>query len=119
MKVQLVRKSQSDPRVLSLVATMPAVLKIARLEDTTLWKRLRTGFADSPHGQDAEALSVHVKELCSFAYDRMKAFPSLHPEFTLHDECHLLRVTQLMVLLLRSELLHSLNPVEIALLILS
>ena len=50
----------------------------------------------------------------------MKSFPSLHPEYTLHDDAHLLRVTQLMGNLIPDTVLRTvLNPVEIALLILS
>lgn len=50
----------------------------------------------------------------------MKSFPSLHPQYTLHDDTHLLRVTELMGRLLPDDVLNGvLNPVEIALLILS
>jgi len=44
----------------------------------------------------------------------------LHPEFTLHDDTHLLRVTELMAQVMPARVLEKvLNPVEIALLILA
>lgn len=49
----------------------------------------------------------------------MRGFASTHPQYTLHDEVHLLRVTELMARVLGSDGLAMLNPVEIALLILA
>ncbi len=50
----------------------------------------------------------------------MKAFPSLHPQYTLHDQTHLLRVTELMAYIILDEVLHAvLNPIELAMLILA
>ncbi|MGO9586109.1 MAG: HD domain-containing protein [Limisphaerales bacterium] len=50
----------------------------------------------------------------------MKLMPALHPEFTLHDDTHLLRVTELMARVMPERVLEEiLNPVEIALLILA
>src|SRR5436305_3337342 len=48
----------------------------------------------------------------------MKAVPVFHPQFTLHDATHLLRVTELMAKILGATL-ETLNAVEIALLILA
>lgn len=53
------------------------------------------------------------------AYDRMKSFPSLHPEYTLHDEVHCLRVTELMYRVMTQSVIPLLNPVGVALLILA
>lgn len=50
----------------------------------------------------------------------MKGMSVFHPQFTLHDDTHLLRVTELMAKLLPKQVLDEvLNPVEIALLILA
>ncbi len=49
----------------------------------------------------------------------MKAFFGLHPEYTLHDQAHLLRVTELMARVLSPSGVDGLNPVETALLILA
>ena len=63
-------------------------------------------------------LSSNLPVICKEACDRMKAMPAVAPNYTLHDETHLLRTTELMALIL-GEVLTALNPVEIALLILS
>lgn len=88
------------------------------LEDTTLWKRLDEGFKGTDE-EVAKELAGNLKRICKEASDRMKAFPSLHPQYTLHDETHLLRVTELMAKIIPEETLGKLNPVEISFLILS
>lgn len=95
-----------------------SVIDIHRIQETALWKQLSNGFS----GQDAEVakhLAAVMPSICNDAYQRMKGFASLHPQYTLHDETHLLRVTELMALILGEEMLHKLNPIEIALLILA
>lgn len=88
------------------------------LEATRLWKKLDSGFGGQ-EGKDAKKLAQYLLDLCQEARDRMKAFPSLHPQYTLHDDAHLLRVTELMAMVMPRETLDGLNPVEIALLILA
>lgn len=88
-------------------------MQLKTLEDTTLWKRLN-GLGDSI----STYLSSNLLVICKDACDRMKAMPSFAPNYTLHDETHLLRTTELMALIL-GKVLPTLNPVEIALLILS
>src|SRR5439155_13018918 len=88
-----------------------AALRPERLADTTLFQRLQK----TPDGM---AVSGNIATLCGEASDRMKAVPALHPEFTLHDAAHLLRVTELMAMVL-GPTLEKLNPVEFALLILA
>src|SRR5829696_4288081 len=93
-------------------------MRLDCLEATRLWARLDSGFRGQ-EGKDAKKLAQHLLDLCQEARDRMKAFPSLHPQYTLHDEAHLLRVTELMVVVMPQETLDLLNPVEIAMLILA
>lgn len=96
-----------------------SVINLSRLQDTTLWQRLDRGFVDQATATDAKFLAANLVAICEEAYERMKSFPKLHPEYTLHDEVHLLRVTELMAMILGQEGVNKLNPVEIALLILS
>jgi hypothetical protein len=88
------------------------------LEATRLWRKLDTGF-DGQEGKDARKLAQYLLDVCQEAQDRMRSFPSLHPQYTLHDEVHLLRVTELMAVVIPQETLDLLNPVEIAMLILA
>src|SRR5690606_11853031 len=92
------------------------VLPISQLKDTTLWRRLNNDFS-GPDEDLAKTLARQLIPLCNDASNRMKRFPSLHSEYTLHDEIHLLRVTELMALIVPTEV--ELNPIEIALLILA
>src|SRR6266852_5345726 len=95
------------------------VLHLKSIEDTTLWKRLKSGFTGGD-ANIAQTLTGNLLGICEEAQDRMRAFPSLHPQYTLHDERHLLRVTELMAMVIPEEVLTSvLNPIEIAILILS
>ncbi|HEX5719586.1 MAG TPA: hypothetical protein VF179_25725 [Thermoanaerobaculia bacterium] len=93
-------------------------MQLNSIRDTTLWKRLKNSFSGY-EGELAQTLALNLVSVCQEAYDRMKAFPSLHPEYTLHDEVHLLRVTELMSRILPKEVLDQLNPAEILLLILA
>lgn len=98
---------------------MSNILRLASVEDTELWKMLDEGFAESPQEALARELAVDTQSLCKEAAERMKSFPSLHPQYTLHDETHLLRVTELMARIMPASVKERLNPVEVALLILS
>ena len=99
---------------------MSSVMDLKCIEDTVLWKRLNSGFnANTEYSKVANILATHLKEICEYAADRMKNFSSLCPEYTLHDETHLLRVTELMSKVIPKEVLEKLNPIELALLILS
>ncbi|HCW53219.1 MAG TPA: hypothetical protein DG753_05680, partial [Clostridium sp.] len=88
------------------------------IKDTTLWKRLNSGFTETDRDL-AQILSSNLLIMCERASSRMKKMPHLHHQFTLHDEIHLLRVTEIMSMLLSEEMLNMLNPIEITLLILS
>jgi hypothetical protein len=88
------------------------------IKDTILWRKLSDGF----NGNDrdvARKLATNLLTICDKAITRMKKFPSLHPQYTLHDEIHLLRVTTIMAKIIPDDVIDSLNPIEIALLILS
>lgn len=90
------------------------------LEDCILWKRLNEPFKNESASKLAKTLAPSVSAVCKLARDRMKLMPAIHGEFTLHDDTHLLRVVELMALVIPIEVLQDvLNPVEIALLILS
>ena len=97
---------------------MSSALPLNTLADTTLWKHLNTGYTDTHHQELAAKLAIHTKSACEDARERIKRFPYFHPEFTLHDERHLVRVAELMALILGEDI-KSLNPIEIALLLLS
>ncbi|OAB34834.1 hypothetical protein PMSD_13790 [Paenibacillus macquariensis subsp. defensor] len=97
---------------------MPKVMNLRDIRDTKLWNSLSSGFK----GNDliiATALAQNVVEICEELSQRVKGFYSLHPQYTLHDETHFLRVTELMSLIIPDETLYQLNPVEVALLIYS
>lgn len=56
-------------------------------------------------------LLPQVPEVCRLAVDRMKLMPAIHGEFTLHDDTHLLRVTELMARVIPEQVLENvLNP---------
>lgn len=92
---------------------MTRILKPVRVQETNLWSVL-----DKLNCEDACALSANVVSLCEEATDRMKAMYAYAPQYTLHDDRHLLRTTELMALVLGTQV-EQLNALEIALLILS
>ncbi|MBX4268627.1 HD domain-containing protein [Clostridium estertheticum] len=94
------------------------ILELKTIVDTTLWQKLKNGFADR-EGMLAERSASNIEQICNNGIQRMKAFTSLHAQYTLHDEVHLLRVTEIMASLISREVINMLNPVEISLLILS
>ena len=91
------------------------VLPARSLQDTALFTRLKQLEAE---GNCPPGLSGNVLTICGEAADRLKFFPAIHGQFTLHDETHCLRVVQLMAHV-ADGLLTQLNAIEIALLILS
>ncbi len=92
---------------------MTRILKATKIQETRLWTNLSTR-----EGEDARILSANITVLCEEAIDRMKAMYSLAPQYTLHDDRHLLRTTELMALVLDGEL-EKLNIIELSLLTLS
>jgi hypothetical protein len=99
---------------------MPNVIGVTDIRETRLWKRLGDTFGEKQTDELAKSLSYELIKLCEEAGNRMKAFPSLHPQYTLHDDTHLLRVTELMARVVPDDVInHVLNPIEVALLILS
>jgi hypothetical protein len=92
---------------------MTRVVQVTRVQETRLWKIL-----SEQGGEDARLLSANVLSLCDEAIDRMKAMSAYARQYTLHDDRHLLRTTELMGILLGSRVAQ-LNVVELALLILS
>lgn len=94
------------------------VLELHSIKDTTLWNKLASGFS-GVEAEIANKLALYVADACTLAYDRMRFFADHCPQYTLHDEVHLLRVTELMARVMPAAVLNSLNPIEIALLILA
>src|SRR4051812_44435233 len=93
---------------------MPGDFLLPSLENTTLLRRLEKPFQNEAHTKLAQSLAKTLPAICRLAVDRMRLMPVLHPEFTLHDDTHLLRVTELMSLVLPEKVLQEvLNPVEI------
>lgn len=88
------------------------VLDVRDLASTDLYRRLvaLTG-AESP-------LPGNVSQLCSEAANRLRFFPAIHKQYTLHDEVHSARVVALIDKLL-AERLDFLTAVEITLLLLA
>jgi histidine kinase/DNA gyrase B/HSP90-like ATPase/HD domain-containing protein len=97
---------------------MTGVLQLDSLKDTTLWKQLESGFSEPKEKDIAAELASKVKSACDLATERIKRFPYFHPQFTLHDERHFLRVAELMAMILSDDV-KSLNPIEISLLLLA
>lgn len=94
------------------------VLELHSVKDTSLWKQLHNYVGNNGDKELAQTLANNLIIICREATERMKYFPSLHPEYTLHDGTHLHRVTELMYKIMPFEVIKKLNPVEIALLIL-
>jgi Molecular chaperone, HSP90 family len=84
-----------------------------------LWKRLEREFA-SEDSEVAAVLAANLVTICDAELSpRLKAIPTLMPEYTLHDDVHALRVTEIMWRVMPDRVRTALNPVEIALLILA
>ena len=97
--------------------SMPAVLEARTVRDTALWKRLNGGeWGNSRDAELAQSLAVNANKLAETAVNRIKFFPYYHPQYTLHDETHLVRVCELMAIV-AGDSLKLLNPVEVFLLI--
>ncbi len=94
---------------------MATVLGLKTLQETRLWQRLEKRIATD--GDLARLLAANLPQICDEASSRAKRFAGLHSQYTLHDEVHFLRVTELMGVLIPDDV--ELNSVELALLILS
>lgn len=87
--------------------------QLSSIKDTTLWKKLNDDSSDS-----AKQLAFNLIDICQEAANRIKLMPAYAAQYTLHDEVHLLNVTELMARVLGNTI-NELNFVEITLLILS
>jgi hypothetical protein len=94
------------------------VLGISSVQDTSLFKQLEKGFSSNPAASDAEHFCAVLPSISESACLRMREMATLHAEYTLHDDTHLLRVTELMARVMQ-DTMSRLNPVEIAILILA
>ena len=61
-------------------------------------------------------LATNAITICEMASDRIKSFPYYHPQYTLHDQSHMLRVCELMAMVL-GESRDAMNPIEVFLVI--
>jgi hypothetical protein len=98
----------------NMMRQMP-IVSSKTLESTKLFRRLLELQADGVSPSD---LAGSVLRLCEEAAERLKSFPILHPQFTLHDERHSLRIVEIMHAVL-GRVVEQLDGIEIALLILS
>lgn len=92
---------------------MTRISKVTNIRETSLWLAL-----SAQKSEDAQVLAPNVASLCVEASERMKAMYAYAPQYTLHDDQHLLRTTELMGLILGDQV-ERLNAVELSLLILS
>lgn len=94
------------------------VVVVKELTETRLYNKLKTGYVDRDAIMAGKVVPI-VERLCEKASNKMKKSLSQHREYTLHDEVHLVRVTELMAIILGEDGLDVLNPIEVMLLILS
>ncbi len=87
--------------------------ELSSIKDTVLWKKL-----DAFEGDLEKKLAINLIDICNEAANRIKVMPTYASQYTLHDEVHLLNVTELMAKVL-GDTLEQLNFIEISLLILS
>lgn len=92
---------------------MSNIFNVKDVKQTRLYKELTTR-----NNPTTAALVSNIPDLCEEAAQRAKLIPDTFPQYTLHDETHFLRVTELMYLVL-GDTLQVLNDIEICLLILS
>ena len=92
---------------------MSKVLNMTCLQETTLYKTLIRR-----KNSNTKAFIHNLPQLCEEASDRAKLIPIFFSEYTLHDQSHFLRVTELMALIL-GKTVKQLNDIEIGILILS
>lgn len=92
---------------------MTRISKVTNIRETRLWLAL-----SALKCEDAQVLAPNVATLCTEAIDRIKAMYTYAPQYTLHDDQHFLRTTELMGLILGDQV-EQLNPIELSLLILS
>ncbi|WP_316749607.1 hypothetical protein [Pedobacter gandavensis] len=90
---------------------MSKVISLKKIEDTTLYKELLSR-------ENNKSIVGNIADLCADASERIKVLPKYFPEYTLHDEVHFLRVTELMSIIIGTKL-KSLNDLEIWLLIMA
>jgi hypothetical protein len=89
------------------------IIKVKRIEETILWKKLKL-----LGNTNSNTLIAELPTICEEAADRMKAMPATSSQYTLHDESHFLRVVELMAMVL-GESIEQLNSIELCLLILT
>lgn len=87
-----------------------------RLEDTALYQRL-SDLATTD--RETRTLLGRVESVFAESVDLARSVIRVMPEYTLHDEVHLIAVVDLMGRVIPPDLLHRLGPLEIASLILA
>ncbi|WON95055.1 hypothetical protein [Sphingobacterium sp. UGAL515B_05] len=92
---------------------MSKVLSLKQLADTTLYKELL-----NRETAENKSMIANLPDLCQEASDRIKLVPKHFPEYTLHDNTHFLRVTEIMSMILGNRI-KVLNDLEIWFLIMS
>ena len=92
---------------------MTRVIQITKVQETHLWSVISEQNSD-----DARSLLAAIQALSVEASDRIKGMYRYAHQYTLHDDRHSLRVTEIMALIL-GDSINQLNLIEISLLILS
>ncbi|MHA1381076.1 MAG: HD domain-containing protein [Candidatus Helarchaeota archaeon] len=89
------------------------------LKNTILYKHLESGFLESKDSEIAKKVIGNLTDICKEASERMKVARDIFQEYTLHDEIHLINVTNIMGKIIPEKVIKNLNPIEIFILILS
>jgi len=91
-----------------------------KLKNLELWKYLRKGEFEEEEDEDlARKFSSNLLDICKNATNRIKDVRRSFPQYTLHDDVHLVNVVEIMGQIIPEGTLRRLNPIEIFLLILS
>lgn len=91
---------------------MSEIIGIKNIEESKLWISL-----DSSTDSSIASLKANIVQLCQEATQRMKLSLKYFPQYTLHDETHLIRMVGL-IPLIAGDTFDKLNPLEIAIIIL-
>lgn len=92
---------------------MNKIINKDSVTQTTLYKEL-----ENRNNSETKAFVSNIISLCDEASTRSKQIIKFFPEYTLHDQTHFIRVTELMALIM-GENIKILNDIEIGLLILA
>lgn len=93
---------------------MSAIINIKRIEESRLYQELKQ--REDQVGKD---FTASIPKLCNHAVQRAKMIIQTFEQYTLHDEVHFLRVTEIMALIIGEDMIKKLSSLEISFLILA